>query len=61
MKNVKKAIFSAAALLALAGMALTTGCQKKEGSTGGGTGGATGGSTGGFTHRTSSGGGTMGR
>ena len=40
MLKVKKLIFTAAALLALSGLALTTGCTSRSG-TGAGTGGIT--------------------
>ena len=40
MKKVKKAFFTIAALIALTGMALTTGCEKKQGAPGGATGGS---------------------
>ena len=46
MKNVKKGASSTlAALIAMTGMALVTGCDKKGGGTGGGTGGTTSGTS----------------
>ena len=47
MKKMKKAVFTLAAFIAMTGMVLVTGCDKKGGGTGGGTGGTTSGTSGG--------------